>query len=209
MKESVFQHFPAWRWRFTMMMTRTIVKLHVCGFSRRALEAHTTIFGRWIAGYWPVSDFGLVLNAWVGVLDALLGSFYVNHVRFDLCHPYIDPRKNCLKTRRQRQPRSSKLTQSHLRASIQLSTCFCYEHQGHSKYTGRDLILKLASTLYAKKSLNEHFCFLILATHRDCVEDKLDTWVTTLINNKLESLILSTFEDQLILFQSPDKQHLF
>ena len=25
--------------------------------------AHTTLFDMWIAGYWPVSDFGLVLKA--------------------------------------------------------------------------------------------------------------------------------------------------
>ena len=80
----------------------------------------------------------------------------------------------------------------------------CYERQGHSQYTGRDLILKLASTLQAKKSLNENFRLFIIATHRDCVEDKLDTWVR-ILNNELESLLLPTFEDQLILFQAPDK----
>ena len=64
------------------------VKLRVSGFSCRALEAHTTLFGMWIAGYWPVSDFGLVLKAWVGVLAEILGSFYTDHVRFDLCYPY-------------------------------------------------------------------------------------------------------------------------
>ena len=78
------------------------------------------------------------------------------------------------------------------------------ERQGRSQYTGRDLILKLASTLHAKKSLDENFRLFIIATHRDCVEDKLDTWVTTL-NNELESLLLPTFDHQLILFQTPDK----
>ena len=34
-----------------------------------------------------------------------------------------DPRKNCLKTQRECLTRPSKLTQSHTRASIQLSTC--------------------------------------------------------------------------------------
>ena len=29
----------------------------------------TMLFGMWIAGYWPVSDFRLVLKAWQGVLD--------------------------------------------------------------------------------------------------------------------------------------------
>ena len=80
----------------------------------------------------------------------------------------------------------------------------CYERQGHSQYTGRDIILKLASTLHSKKSLDEKFRLFIIATHRDCVEHKLDTWVRTL-NNELENLLLPTFEDQLILFQSPDK----
>ena len=60
------------------------------GFSRRALEAHTTLFGMWIAGYWPVSDFWFVLNAWVGVLTEFLGRFYVDHMRFDPRHPYIE-----------------------------------------------------------------------------------------------------------------------
>ena len=31
------------------------VKSRMSGFSRRALEAHTMLFGMWIAGYWPVS----------------------------------------------------------------------------------------------------------------------------------------------------------
>ena len=41
-----------------------VVKSRVSGFSRRALEAHTTLFGMWIAGYWPVSDFWFVMKAW-------------------------------------------------------------------------------------------------------------------------------------------------
>ena len=56
------------------------------GLSRRALGAHTTLFGMWIAGYWPVSDFGLVLKAWLCILAEFLGSFYAAHVRFDLFH---------------------------------------------------------------------------------------------------------------------------
>ena len=47
-----------------------------------------TLFGMWIAGYWPVSDFWLVLKAWLGVLAEFLGGFYADHVRFDLRHPY-------------------------------------------------------------------------------------------------------------------------
>ena len=48
------------------------------------------LFGMWIAGYWPVSDFGLVLKVWLGFFAKVLGSFYTDHVRFDLCHPYIE-----------------------------------------------------------------------------------------------------------------------
>ena len=65
------------------------MKSRVSGFSRRALEAHTTLFGMWIAGYRPVSDFWFVLKAWGSVLTKLLGSFYADHVRFDLRYPYI------------------------------------------------------------------------------------------------------------------------
>ena len=57
------------------------MKSHVSGFSRRALEVHTTL---------PVSDFGLVLKAWLGVIAEFLGGFYADHVRFDLRHPYIE-----------------------------------------------------------------------------------------------------------------------
>ena len=66
------------------------MKILVSGFSRRALETHTTLFGMWIAGYWPVSDFWFVLKAWIGVLTEFLGSFNADHVRFDMRHPYIE-----------------------------------------------------------------------------------------------------------------------
>ena len=49
--------------------------MRVSGFLRRALEVHTMLFGMWIAQYWPVSDFGLVLKAWLGVLAELLDVF--------------------------------------------------------------------------------------------------------------------------------------
>ena len=48
------------------------------------------LFSMWIAGYWPVSDFRLVLKALLGILAEFLGSFYADHVRFNLSHPYID-----------------------------------------------------------------------------------------------------------------------
>ena len=66
------------------------VKSHVSRFSRRALEADTTLFCLWIAGYWPVSDFGLVLKAWLGILAELLGGFSVRIHRFDRCHSYTE-----------------------------------------------------------------------------------------------------------------------
>ena len=37
-----------------------------------------------------MSDFWLVLKAWLGVLAEFLGVFHVDHVRFDLRHPYIE-----------------------------------------------------------------------------------------------------------------------
>ena len=36
-----------------------------------------------------MSDFWLVLKAWLGILTEFLGILYVDHVRFDLCHRYI------------------------------------------------------------------------------------------------------------------------
>ena len=40
-----------------------------------------------VAGLWShVSDFGLVLNAWLGVFAEFLDVLYSDHVRFDLCH---------------------------------------------------------------------------------------------------------------------------
>ena len=52
---------------------------------------HTATFDMGIAigdRYWPVSYFWLVLKVWLGILIEFLGSFYTDHVRFDLCHPY-------------------------------------------------------------------------------------------------------------------------
>ena len=79
---------------------------------------------------------------------------------------------------------------------------FKREHSSH--YTGRDIILKLVSTLHARKNLNESFHLLIVATHRDCVEGDLEARVDSL-NKELQSLLLPAFEDELILFEAPDK----
>ena len=79
-------------------------------------------------------------------------------------------------------------------------------HEGNdfSHYNGKDIILKLVSTLHAKKSVNEVFRLLIVATHRDCVKDDLEARVESL-NRELYSLLLPTFKDELILFESPCK----
>ena len=73
-----------------------------------------------------------------------------------------------------------------------------------SRLTGRDVILKLASTLHGKKSLHEPFCLLIVATHRDCVEGNLEARVETL-NRELRSLLLPAFKKELLLFERPNK----
>ena len=73
-----------------------------------------------------------------------------------------------------------------------------------SRYNGKDIIMKLVSTLHAKKSVNEAFRLLIVATHRDCVKDGLKARVKSL-NRELYSLLLPKFKDELILFESPSK----
>ena len=80
----------------------------------------------------------------------------------------------------------------------------CYEEQYDedqfiSHYTGRDVILKLASTLHAKKSSsvsNNSFRLIIVATHPDKVKN-LKTCVKKL-NEGLRHLLLPAFEDELI-----------
>ena len=79
-----------------------------------------------------------------------------------------------------------------------------YKRKTPSRLTGRDIILKLASTLHGKKSLHEPFHLLIVATHRDCVEGDLEARVETL-NRELRSLLLPAFEKELILFERPNK----
>ena len=78
------------------------------------------------------------------------------------------------------------------------------KHKIKSTLSGRDIILKLASTLHAKKSLHETFHLLIVATHRDCVEGDLEARVETL-NRELCSLLLPAFENELLLFKGPNK----
>ena len=79
-----------------------------------------------------------------------------------------------------------------------------YTHNSLSRYTSREVILKLVSTLHGKKFLKEQFCVLIVATHRDCVEGDLETRVEAL-NSELRSLLLPVFENELIFFEYPNK----
>ena len=80
-----------------------------------------------------------------------------------------------------------------------------YERQVSSQFiTGRDIILKLASTLQAKKCCREAFRLLVIATHHDCVKGDLQARVEAL-NSQLQSLLLPTFEEELIIFETPDK----
>ena len=63
--------------------------------------------------------------------------------------------------------------------------------------------MKLTSTLRAKKTLHT-FHLLIVATHSDCVEGDLAAQIDD-INKELYSLLLPEFENELILFETPDK----
>ena len=77
-----------------------------------------------------------------------------------------------------------------------------YECQLSSHYTARDIILKLASTLHAKKSLHQTFRLLIVATHRDCVIGNFQEQIENL-NTELHSLLYPAFEGKLILSKAP------
>ena len=77
-----------------------------------------------------------------------------------------------------------------------------YECQLSSNYTARDIILKLASTLHAKKSLHQTFHILIVATHRDCVKENFEAQIESL-NTELHSLLYPAFKDELILSKAP------
>ena len=79
-----------------------------------------------------------------------------------------------------------------------------YKRKIPSTLSSRDIILKLASTFHGKKSLHEPFRLLIVATHRDCVDGDLEARVETL-NRELRSLLLPAFEEELLLFEKPNK----
>ena len=78
-----------------------------------------------------------------------------------------------------------------------------YKRDFQSNYTGRDIILKLASTLRCKKSINKAFHILIIATHRDCVKSDVEARVKTL-NSDVCSILLPEFENELLLCEAPD-----
>ena len=82
-----------------------------------------------------------------------------------------------------------------------------YQRKGSSQYSSRQIIMKLASTLQAKKSCLKAgtiFRLLVVATHRDCVKGDVAARVDAL-NQELSSLLLPAFEEELILFETPDK----
>ena len=82
-----------------------------------------------------------------------------------------------------------------------------YNRNLSSQYTGREIVIKLASTLQAKKSSSKtgsHFRMLVVATHRDC--EKVDVEARILaLNQELKSLLLPAFKKELILYKTPDK----
>ena len=77
-----------------------------------------------------------------------------------------------------------------------------YKCQLSSHYTARDIILKLASTLHAKKSLHQTFRLLIVATHRDCVTGNFEAQIENL-NTELHRILYPAFADELILSKAP------
>ena len=82
-----------------------------------------------------------------------------------------------------------------------------YKRSLSTQYTGRQIVLKLASTLEAKKACRKsgiRFRLLVVATHRDCVKGDVVARIEAL-NRELRSLLLPAFKDELILFETPDK----
>ena len=82
-----------------------------------------------------------------------------------------------------------------------------YKRSLSTQYTGRQIVLKLASTLEAKKACRKsgiRFRLLVVATHRDCVKGDMVARIEAL-NRELTSLLLPAFKDELILFETPDK----
>ena len=79
-----------------------------------------------------------------------------------------------------------------------------YNRKLSSQYTGREVVLKLASTLQAKKSCSmtgSCFRLLVVATHRDCVEGDVEARILAL-NRELKSLLLPAFKKEFSSFQA-------
>ena len=74
----------------------------------------------------------------------------------------------------------------------------------HSYITSKDVILKLVSTLRAKRSTGKYLRILVVATHRDCVKGDLEARVEDL-NKQLITLLLPSFEEELIMFETTNK----
>ena len=74
-----------------------------------------------------------------------------------------------------------------------------YQHQISQYTTGEEVILKLVSTLHAKRTVCKDFHLLVVATHRDCVPSDLKKRVADL-NGQLRELLLPAFESELIVF---------
>ena len=81
-----------------------------------------------------------------------------------------------------------------------------YKRKLLSQYTGRQIILKLLSTLKCKKSAQKvfHNIMLVVATHRDCVKGDLAALIDAL-NQELHNLLLPVCKEELILYEAPDK----
>jgi hypothetical protein len=79
-----------------------------------------------------------------------------------------------------------------------------YKQNMLCQYTGRQIIWKLVSTLKCNRSTQEVFHILVVATHSDCVKGDLRTQ-TTALNLELSKLLLPACNEELILYEAPDK----
>ena len=80
--------------------------------------------------------------------------------------------------------------------------------QSRSPYTGKDIIMKLVSTLYFKKSAKKAFHLLIVATHRDCVEQSQRQIKVEALNRELQSLLLPEYQNELIFSESSKQKKI-
>ena len=80
--------------------------------------------------------------------------------------------------------------------------------QSRSRYTGKDIIMKLVSTLHFKKSTKKAFRLLIVATHRDCVEQSQHQTKVEALNRELQSLLLPEYQNELIFSESSKQKKI-